>query len=402
MSHRRRKHGVILKRHLPAFFAVLLGLFGAQSTQAEAAHPERGTAGVFAKSPSPVHGIAADDAVVFVTRPSIVPGAASSVVALDARTGRRIGQLPPPPGGFRFPFAMRIAGKGRLAVLDNAGFPPRGAPKIHEYRYSTRGRISATRKRTIDFAGLPLLFAEDLEVMPKGGYVVSESIVGGLWLVRRNGTIRPGLVPSGPAPLPKLGGCPHPPGSLTVGDLPFSSAGGFAPGVGSLAISGDHLYFGTSCLGGLHRIAVDTLTDIDRPAVDRAATIRTVSPRPRSTRFESLKGLTVDPRGRGVKWIYAGDAFRLRLIRIHPRTGERQIVADDRRLFNFPVAATFRPRGGARGPAKLLVTSDQEYRWTGLNGALAENDFEPPFLITEFEPRPDVAGVRGADRRLER
>jgi hypothetical protein len=375
-----------MKRHALAFIAVVLALFGAQSARAEAARPDRGDADVFAKSPSPVHGIAADHAVVFVTRPSIEPGAASSVVALDARTGRRIGQLPPPPGGFRFPFALRIAGKGRLAVLDNAGFPPQGAPKIHEYRYTTRRRISATRERTIDFAGLPLLFAEDLELMPKGGYVVSESVVGALWLVGRNGKIRPGLVPTGPAPLPKLGGCAHPTGLLTVGDLPFSSNGGFAPGVGSLAISGDDLFFGTSCLGGLHRLDLDTLTDTDRPAIDRAATIETVSPRPARTRFESLKGLAVDKANRRHKWIYAGDAFRLRLIRIHPRTGERQIVADDSRLFNFPVAATFRPRAKARGRARLLVTSDQEYRWAGLNGALTQNAFKPPFLVTQFTP----------------
>ena len=38
-------------------------------------------------------------------------------------------------------------------------------------------------------------FAEDVEVLPNGEYVVSESIFGGLWLIGRDGKIRRGLVP---------------------------------------------------------------------------------------------------------------------------------------------------------------------------------------------------------------
>lgn len=381
-----------------ACIAALAALLGAPPAYADAAGLTSGKARVFFKSPSPMHGIAADRRVVFTTRPSITPGSKSSVIALEARTGRRMGRLPSPPGGFRFPFALRIAKKGRLAVLDNAGFPPQGAPKIHEYRYTTRGRIRATLVRTIDFAGLPLLFAEDLEVMPKGGYVVSESVVGALWLVDNKGRIRPGLVPAGPAPLAKLGGCPQPMGSHKVGDLPFASVGGFAPGVGSLAISGQNLFFGSSCLGGLHTLNLDTLTATDRPAAERAAEIKTVSPRPAGTAFESLKGLAVENPRRRNKWIYAGDPFHLKLIRINSRTGERQVLSRDSRLFNFSVAATFAPHAGLHGGTRLLVTSDQEYRWAGLNSALTENNFKPPFLITEFRPGAGgaSAGPRGA------
>lgn len=386
-----------MKRYAMAFIAALAVLLGAPPAYADAARPTLGEARAFFQSPSPVHGIAADAKVVFTTRPAIEPGSDSSVVALDARTGREIGPLPPPPGGFEFPFAVRVAGPGRLAVLDNSGFPPQGAPKIHEYRYTTRRGIRATLKRTIDFAGLPLLFAEDLEVLPDGGYVVSESVIGALWLVDQAGAIRPGLVPAGPTPLAKLGGCMHPTGSLTVGDLPFAPIGDFAPGVGSLAISGDDLFFGSSCHGGLHKLDLNTLTNTKRPAAERAATIETVSPRPAGTSFESLKGLAIDKSNGGDRWIYAGDPFGLRLIRIHPRTGERQVLSEDHRLFNFSVAATFAPHAGAHGGSRLLVTSDQEYRWAGLNSALTHNDFKPPFLITEFRPesRGTSAGPDG-------
>ena len=85
------------------------------------------------------------------------------------------------------------------------------------------------------------------------------------------------------------------------------------------------------------------------------------------------------------------------MIRIHRRTGKRQIVADNSRLFNFPVAATFAPRDKARGRTRLLVASDQEYRWKVLNGALTENNFKPPFLVTEFE-----FGRSGSDGKAPR
>lgn len=373
-----------MKRYLIAVATALVALIGAQPASAVGAARDKSEASVFAESDRPVHGIAADGEVVFVTQPAIEPGSAPRVAVLDGRSGAEIGELPPPPEGFRFPFALRVSERGHVAVLDNAGFPPQGAPKIHEYRYTTRkGLLSSTRERTIDFGGLPLLFAEDLEVLPEGGFVVSESVIGGLWLVSPTGQIRPGLFPEGPAPLPELAGCAHPPGSLMVGDLPFRSIGGFAPGVGSLAIGGDDLFFGSSCLGGLHRLSLDALSDTDRPAAERAATIETVSARSSGTEFESLKGLAVEKSRRGEHWIYAGDSFQLQLIRINSRTGERQVLSDDHRLFNFPVASTFTRHGNGQGRSELLVASDQEYRWTGLNSALDRDEMKPPFLITE-------------------
>ena len=376
--------GARVKPHLLAVVAAACALFSSQTASAEAAGGTSATASVFARSDAPVHGIAADRRFVFVTKPAIEPGASSSVVALDARTGRPVAKLPAPPGGFRFPFALRVPNAGRLAVLDNAGFPPQGAPKLYEYDYTRRGRFSASLRRTVDFAGLPGLFAEDLEALPGGGYVVSESVVGGLWLVSRSGRIRPGLVPEGMAPLPKLGGCAHTVAPFSVGNVPFAPMSDFVPGVGSLTVSAGRLYFGSSCLGGLHELRLATLKDTTRPAAERALEIKTVSPRPAGVAFESLKGLVVDPVRARPKWIYAGDPFRLRLIRINRRSGERQVLSRDSRMFNFSVAATILPRSVTGGRMTLLVASDQEYRWAGLNSALTENAFESPFLVTKY------------------
>ena len=47
-------------------------------------------------------------------------------------------------------------------------------------------------------------------MLPDGEYVVSESVIGALWIIGRDGSIRPGMVPSGKAALPHLGRCALP------------------------------------------------------------------------------------------------------------------------------------------------------------------------------------------------
>lgn len=340
--------------------------------------------GTFAERPVPVHGLAADGRSVFLTEPGIDrPGATPRLVVLD-RDGAQRAVLPPPPGGFRLPFALRIPAPGRLAVLDSAGFPPVGPPAIHEYRYPVAAPGRARFVRTIGFDGLPLAFAEDFELLPGGGYVVSDSVGGALWLVSADGQVRPGLVPSDPAGLPKLAGCPYTGASFTVGSVPFSPIGGFVPGVGSLAVRRGQLYFGNACLGGLHRLALRDLLDLGRPAEQRARRIRTIAPRAPGTPIESLKGLIAGPSARD-PWLYAGDPFRLRFVRIHVRTGERQILSSDERRLDFSVATAYAPpRPGRRRPA-LLVASDQEYRWTALNATLTRDLFRSPFVLAELE-----------------
>ncbi len=90
-------------------------------------------------------------------------------------------------------------------MLDAGGFPPVGPPIVYDYAYTTdrKGKLSARLTRTVDFAGNLMGFAEDVEVLPNGEYVVSESVFGGLWLIGRDGEVRPGIVPTDPAaPLP--------------------------------------------------------------------------------------------------------------------------------------------------------------------------------------------------------
>src|ERR687898_2985206 len=148
-----------------------------------------------AQRDSLIHGIAGDERYVFVTEPGMgVSPAGPRVVALDRFTGREVAALPAPAGGFGLPFTLRVPESGHLVVLDAGSFPPQGPPKVYDYRYRTDRRgFSAQLVRTVDFAGNALAFAEDVEVLPNGEYVVSESVFGGLWLVGRDGRGRPGI-----------------------------------------------------------------------------------------------------------------------------------------------------------------------------------------------------------------
>lgn len=273
-------------------------------------------------------------------------------------------------------------------MLDAGGFPPQGPPIVYDYRYETsrKGTFSAELTRTVDFAGRPLAFAEDVEVLPNGEYVVSESVLGGLWLIARDGTIKPALVPTAPdAPLPGLAGCPFLGSGHTVGGLPFAAPGSFAPGAGSLAVRGDELYLSSTCAGGVQKLKLSTLRDTSRPAAERAAEIVTVAKRQND--LESLKGITFDPYDAKDPWIYAGDPFRLQLIRIHSRTGKREVMSKDAKRFNFTVATAFLPPAKRRGQAPLVTASDQEYRFATLNTALTADQFQPPFIVAEYTPR---------------
>ena len=267
------------------------------------------------------HGIAGDERYVFVTEPGVgvAPGGAR-VVALDRFTGAEVAAFPAPPGGFKLPFTLRVPRSGRLVVLDSGGFPPSGPPIVYDYRYRTDRRgFHARLDRTTDFKGLPLTFAEDIEVLPNGEYVVSESIGGGLWLIGRDGEIRPGLVPGrsaarGARAVPVRGRRGRHGRRRDVrGPRRLRSRRGLTRGARHAALH-------QLDLPGRRPAAPDPgAARRPRPAAERAKRIVTVTPR--ANPLESLKGITFNRWDRDDPWIYAGDPFALQLIRIHSRSG---------------------------------------------------------------------------------
>src|SRR5678816_3534839 len=96
-----------------------------------------------------------------------------------------------------------------------------------DYRVHKAGHRGFTSElvRTVSFAGLPLVFAEDVETTESGDYILSESVIGAC------------LIPD-----------------ATINGIPFHTAGNFGPGVLALASRHGWLYFSSTCRGGVQRI----------------------------------------------------------------------------------------------------------------------------------------------------
>ena len=300
----------------------------------------------FAKRDALTHGIAGDERYVFVTEPGIgVAPDGARVVALDRSTGREVAALPAPEGGFKLPFTLRVPRTGHLVVLDSGGFPPVGPPVVYDYAYSTkRGALKAKLTRTTSFAGLPLAFAEDVDVLPNGEYVVSESIFGGLWLIGRDGEIRRGLVPDdGAPPLHKLGPCQDIGVARTVGDLPFAAPAASSRAPARSRSADRDLYISSTCEGGIQRLPISVLLDASKPAAERAM---------RDHRgHDEGRGRPREPQGHHVQPLGPERSVDLRRRPVPPEADPRELAHGQARgrspttraLFNFTVAATFLP-----------------------------------------------------------
>jgi hypothetical protein len=323
---------------------------------------------------------AGDTNLVFVAEPLN-----QQIAVLDRFTGTEVSQVSAPPGGFLLPFSIRVPRPGRLVVLDSGGFPNPKVPSIarvydYDYQWNPFTHVfTATLARTVSFAGFPLVFAEDVEVTSSGLYVVAESVIGALWVIQANGSIIPGVFPSGGVPIPALGPCTLPP--VTIGGIPYVIAGNFAPGVLSLTSHNGQLFFSSTCTGGLSRIPIASLTDPLRTPDQRAQDIIAVSPEPAAV-VETFEGITANPFDPDDPWIYACDSFHLRLIRIHSQSGVREVVASDPLLFNFPAKVQFLPP--VFGLSPMVVASDQEHRLAAINVSLTADITQPPWIVTKI------------------
>jgi hypothetical protein len=333
----------------------------------------------YAARSSMPHGVAGDTRLVFTAEPLN-----GRVVALDRLTGAEVGTFPPPARGWILPFSMRMTPSGTVVVLDPGGFPAPGViteAQVHEYAYvwdAWRRTFTATLIQTVSLGGLPIVFTEDIEVTDDNLWIVTEAGIGAIWVID-DGIVMPGVLPASFGPfdlIPALTGCGWPDG-VVVDGIPFTLAGGFAPGAGSMESHDGQLYWASTCTGGLWRIPIASLMD-QRAPHERAADIVRVSDMPDDVIAEVLKGLNFRD---GDDALYALDPIHLRLLRIDVTTGEREVVLDDPFLLHFPVSATFLPP--VAGISPMVVVNDQEHRMAGLNASLTENAFLPPWLITK-------------------
>lgn len=329
-------------------------------------------------------GVAGGDKVVFVGDPL-----EGRVLAFDRLTSAAIGELPAPANGFILPFMMHSVGSNRIAVLDAGGLPSPdpfvpASPTIYEYDYTVNadGSVTAALAHSVSFASAFIGFAEDFVKLSDGRFLLSDAILGSLWVAMPDDTIVPGIVPKTFEPqdaIPQLALCPEMP--LTeVGGIPFLFSGSTLPGISPLAERSGVLYFYSPCAEGLYSVPIASLSD-DRQPSERAADIRLVAPKPADVPVEQLLGLTFNPFSSTDHFLYAADSLQLRVIRLDVTTGKRQVVADDPTLFNFPSSTAFLPP--LLGTSPLMVVSNQQHRLTLTNDAITEDLVQPPFIVAK-------------------
>jgi len=330
-------------------------------------------------------GVAGGRDFVFVGSP--IDG---RVMVLARSSGKQLSELPQPPGGFVLPLVIHSIGPQRVAILDCGGFPAPGVvdadPTIYEYEYErdeTNGGIAAHLARTVHFTGRTIGFAEEFVYLGGGEYLVPDAVYGSIWHVDADGNVKPGIVPRTFDPadaIPEMVYCPTMP-QVTVGGLPFLFTGSTVPGVAGIAVRDGVVFFYSSCAAGLFRFPFKSLFDSRKPW-ERAADIRLVGKKPDGVEVEELLEMQFNPFDHDDRHLYVADALQLRLIRIDPHDGKREVVADDPRLFNFPASLGFLPPLG-REAAPLLVLSNQQHRTPLTNDALTVDVTERPFILTK-------------------
>lgn len=336
-------------------------------------------------------GVAAGERVIFVGDPL-----EGRVFEYSRQSGRQLGELPQPPMPFVLPFMMKHVAPNKVAIMDAGGFPTPlplvpANPTIYEYTYSTQGNtVNATLTRSVPFSSALVGFAEDIVLLKDGRYLLVDAVLGSIWIANTDGTISPGIVPKTFDPadaIPQLYFCPTMP-TVQVDGVPFLFSDATVPGISTIAERDGIVYFANACTGKVYQVPLGSLSD-SRPPWQRAEDIRVLSSKPADTQVEELLSMIFDPSNPHEHYMYAADAMRLRLIRINTLTGERQVLADDRELFNFPSSLAFMPPlGGTEIFPQLVVVSNQQ-QLTPITNDLAPGDnFEFPFLATRVVLKP--------------
>lgn len=344
-------------------------------------------------------GVAGDEEVVFIGSPF-----EGRVVAYSRKNRKLLGDLPTPPGGFQLPFIMKSVQNDRVAVLDAGGFPDPTSgiptvPVVYEYTYTLgkKDSFQATLVRSIAFDAGPIGFAEDALQLDDGRYLLTDAVLGSIWVADGPGNVRLVLGPEDldlANAIPETAFCPTMP-LIYVQGIPFLFTDSTIPGIAGLAARNGMLYFSSPCAGAVFSIPLDSLFD-DRLPHERAADIQLVSPKPSHIAVEQLLNITFNPFEPDEPYLYAADSLQLQVIRIDIRTGERQVVANDPKLLNFPSSLAFVPgpgKGkGKGGPSTLLVVSNQQHRNPLLNDAISEPIIQEPYLATEIKILPTPHG----------
>jgi hypothetical protein len=338
-------------------------------------------------------GIAAGRSVVFIGDPL-----EGRVLAFSRFTGKPVGELPQPPGGFSIPFIMHQLADGSVAILCAGGLPQinpfvPAQPFISVYSYSLSpiSGFSASLDRNISFSQELVGFPEDFAQTDDGRILMTDSVLGSIWVAQTDGTITPGIVPKTFDPqdaIPAMVLCPTMP-EVTVNGVPFLFTGSTIPGIEPITIRNGTVYFHSSCARGIFTFPLSILSD-NRQPYQRAADITLLASTPPDIQVEELLEMQFNPFDRDDPMMYAAHGMQLEIIRVDSRTGAREVVAHDPRLFDFPSSLAFLPPIGGfeTGLTSFMVVSNQQERTPITNDAATQDSFNVPFLVAKVLVRP--------------
>ena len=338
-------------------------------------------------------GLAAGPTIYFVGDPL-----EGRVFAYSRLTGRQLGELPQPPGGFSVPFIMHQIADGRLAVMGAGGIPQikplvLANPTIYEYSYGANpvSGFSATLDQMISFSSVPVGFPEDFTQLDDGRILLTDSVLGSIWVAQTDGTITAGIVPKTFDPadgIPTMVICPTMP-EVKVNGVPFLFTGSTIPGIEPITSRNGIVYFHSACARGVYTFPVSILSDHRQP-FQRAADIRLLAATPPDIQVEELLDMQFNPYDRTDPFMYAAHGMQLEIIRVDSRTGARQLVVRDPKLYDFPSSIAFLPPlGGLDGlVTSMLVLSNQQERTPITNDAATENTFNLPFIVAKLVVTP--------------
>ncbi len=217
-----------------------------------------------------------------------------------------------------------------------------------------------------------------------GRYLLSDAVLGSIWIAEPDGTVVPGIVPQSFDPrdlIPALAFCPTMP-EITVNGFPFLFTGSTIPGVSPMAVRNAAVYYYSPCARGIYSFPLAILTD-NRQPYQRAADIQLVAPTPADVLVEELLDFSFNPFDPSDPYLYAADPLQLQVIRIDLSNGARQVIASGPKLFDFPSSLSFLPTIGP--VSELAVVSNQEERSLLTNDALPPGTtFDLPFIVAKI------------------
>jgi len=370
----------------------------------------------------PFHGAGGDELLLFAVQPGQSPDGAKGILVAGRATGRQLGEVTPPPMGWRVPLSIEVfdfhrqgpATRGSFLVLDTGVIPALAgtAPATlhrYSYSYSPSSGLTTTWLEThvLPLAGPPgpdlptgLLMAEGFTRLPGGGVAVTDALLGAIWIAGpsledwRLAVIDPRFAPV--LGVPDLQGIGRAPGGGTRPytlrlPSPWPDGPPAAPGVHSITyarVTDEVVTIRTAPPGGIYAVPLSVLLDTAISPAAKGSRLREVVP-PQVGLSDLTDGIVHDRFHPSTAWVYwqravsdqAGGGANI-LRRVDLRTGRIQEVARSNTLYDWTSNLAVLPPIDDLPVSLVLSAMGQEENNPEVNVLLGEPQYVAPSLLT--------------------